>query len=492
VALRAEPAIAGLTDGLVGLKETEWNLALSRLVDIDLLSRSGTGSDAAIDAHPLVREYFAEQLAEQSPEAFRDAHSRLFNHLCKTTPNRPDHLFGLAPLYQAVVHGCLAGRHQEACDNVYQDRILQGTGPGGNYSSFKLGAIGANLGAIASFFDELWTRVSPNLCAPAQAWILNEAAFCLRSLGRLTEGVAPLRVGLEHQINSQEWKQASIYAGNLSELQLTLGQLNQALAESRRAVEFADMSAHAFQKMAIRCTAADALHLAGRRKEAEALFVDAEQIQKEDQPEFPILYSLAGFRFVDFILAPVERAAWQRVLRCTGIESAAPVNSGGQSDSLAVCAEAECRSTQTLAWAAPRNLLLDVALDHLSTVRARLFRWLLSSNSKSDTSTLRANTAMALAKLREANSQDRLPKALLTAALYFGAVENQPDEAHRYLNEVQQIAERGPMPLYLADVHLHRGRLFRDRTELAKARALIEKHGYWRRKEELEDAEALI
>jgi hypothetical protein len=32
--------------------------------------------------------------------------------------------------------------------------------------------------------------------------------------------------------------------------------------------------------------------------------------------------------------------------------------------------------------------------------------------------------------------------------------------------------------------------LFRDKEELKKARALIEQCGYWRRKEELEDAEA--
>jgi hypothetical protein len=68
----------------------------------------------------------------------------------------------------------------------------------------------------------------------------------------------------------------------------------------------------------------------------------------------------------------------------------------------------------------------------------------------------------------------------------------QPDEARRILDEAQQIAERGPMPLYLADIHLHRARLFRDKTELAQARTLIEKHGYWRRKEELEDAEAAL
>jgi len=63
------------------------------------------------------------------------------------------------------------------------------------------------------------------------------------------------------------------------------------------------------------------------------------------------------------------------------------------------------------------------------------------------------------------------------------------------------------MPLFMADIHLYRARLFGKRKDedammkypwespekdLAEARRLIEKHGYWRRKEELEDAEAAI
>lgn len=57
------------------------------------------------------------------------------------------------------------------------------------------------------------------------------------------------------------------------------------------------------------------------------------------------------------------------------------------------------------------------------------------------------------------------------------------------------------MPLFMADIHLHRARLFFRVTpypwntpqhDLAEARRLITKHGYWRRKEELEDAEAVI
>ena len=46
------------------------------------------------------------------------------------------------------------------------------------------------------------------------------------------------------------------------------------------------------------------------------------------------------------------------------------------------------------------------------------------------------------------------------------------------------------MPLFQADVHFHRARLFRDPAALAEARRLIEKHGYGRRLEELADADA--
>ena len=45
------------------------------------------------------------------------------------------------------------------------------------------------------------------------------------------------------------------------------------------------------------------------------------------------------------------------------------------------------------------------------------------------------------------------------------------------------------MRLHMADIHLHRARIFRDRDELAQARALIEACGYWRRREELADAD---
>jgi hypothetical protein len=107
--------------------------------------------------------------------------------------------------------------------------------------------------------------------------------------------------------------------------------------------------------------------------------------------------------------------------------------------------------------------------------------------------------------LRAAGQQDELARGLLTRAWcsFAEAAEHRrrgedakaaecEASAKADLDEAQDIAERGSMRLHLADIHLHRARLFRDKEELKKARALIEQCGYWRRKQELKDAERVI
>jgi hypothetical protein len=100
---------------------------------------------------------------------------------------------------------------------------------------------------------------------------------------------------------------------------------------------------------------------------------------------------------------------------------------------------------------------------------------------------------------------DHLPRGLLTRA-WLRLLEGETDGARADLDEAWEIAERGPMRLFMADVHLYRARLFHGVTpypwdkdkqgnlrgpkdDLAAARRLIEQCGYGRRKEELEDAE---
>jgi hypothetical protein len=90
-ALWKAPAIPDLTEPFVGMSEAQRNVAFTRLQDAKLLTvnRDGSGALLALDAHPLLREYFARQLREQRPEAWRAAHRRLFEHLCATTKDKP-------------------------------------------------------------------------------------------------------------------------------------------------------------------------------------------------------------------------------------------------------------------------------------------------------------------------------------------------------------------------------------------------------------------
>ncbi len=481
-ALRQEPVIVGATEELVGFEEEDWNLTVSALEGLGLVL---SGVDGSLDAHPLIREYFGKGLREGNVAGWRAAHGRLFEFLQKSTEHQPDGLQGLQPLYQAVVHGCLAGREQEACVEVYRDRILRGTGDDGFYSTRKLGAIGADLGAVACFFVQPWRRISPALTETDQAWLLNQAAFRLRALGRLTEAIEPMRAALQMDIAQESWKEAAVGASSLSELELTLGDLDGAVREAEQSVVFADRSGDAVQRMGNRTTLADTLHQMDRRDEALTCFREAEEIQAERQPNHPLLHSLPGFRYCDLLLAETERAAWQ-----TGGEAVVADGEKSRQDADAPrgCREVEKRAAQTLPIAERRNWIVIIALDHLTLGRAGLYRAILE---RLDLSGPKIEIEQAVDGLRRAGDLPRLPWGLLTRA-WLRALTNDTNGARADLDEAWEIAERGPMPLFQAEVLLYRARLFRDREALVRARGVIEKVGYERRVRELEDAEVVM
>jgi hypothetical protein len=350
------PLIPDLTEPLAGISEAHRNVAISRLNDAKLLTvnRDGSGTLLSLDAHPLLREYFAKALREQRPEAWRAAHRRLFEYLCETTNEGSEPtLEDLQPLYQAVAHGCQAGMQQEARAKVYRDRILRGQE---FYSSRKLGALGSNLGAVACFFEQPWSRVSPTLTEAAQAWLLANAAYDLRALGRLTEALVPMRASLAMSVEQKDWQNAAINASNLSELELTLGDVASAVKDAEQAVTYAERSGDAVERLIERCNHADALDQAGRRDEAAARFQEAEEIQAGWQPEYPLLCSLRGFRYCDLLLAAAERAAWRRVLysSCIPQPSSLPES----------CRAVSQRAEKMFDWRLPSDSLLTIALDH--------------------------------------------------------------------------------------------------------------------------------
>ena len=450
----------------------------------------------------MVREYLAQALKTHSQDAWREGHRRLYERLKASVPHQPEGLDGLQPLYQAVAHGCQAGLWQEVCEQVYRDRILRGTGHDGFYSSRKLGAFGADLGAVACLFAEPWTRPAPALTEPAQAWLLNEAAFQLRALGRLGEALGPMRAGAEMGVKQENWKNAAIGYGNLSELELTLGQVPEAVADGRRSLDHAERSGDAFWRMVIRTTVADALHQQGETGEARRLFAEAEAMQAQRQPAVPAPLLPPGLPYCDLLLAGAEGAAWSAIAggggaggglggpgglgqcrRGRGDRGGCGPGLDGGLRGRGAAGGADAGVGEGQRCAAPRPS--PSTTSPWPALHSTPTSWPAGPRAPKP----RTRPRRAVDGLRAAGQQQYIALGLLTRA-WLRQAQGDPDGARDDLAEAEQIASRGAMALFLADIALYRARLFRDPQALAQARRLIEAHGYRRRLPELAAAEA--
>lgn len=471
-ALRAHPVISGLTEALVDLDEEDWNLALANLAQIGLASFNYASGSLA--AHPLVREYFADRTEARYPDAWREAHRRIYQQLTSDTPHRPDGLSGLQPLYQAVTHGCRAGLYDEVLEKVYLDRILRGMGNDGFYSIKKLGTFGADLSAIAGFFINRWWQPVKGLSDENTAKVFIGASHFLRRLGRLVDALEPMRAGAELAVQRSDWRNAAIAYGNLSELRLSLGQIAEAVDDATLSIDYAKRSRDSALVLVQWTLLARAKHQQGQDGDAMLGYTTAESMQAERDVNWPLLDSRRGFRYCDFLLAEVERAAWQ-----------------GKSniEALNACAVVAMRAARTLSKAIHSNWLMDIALDRLTLARCALYADLIRALPPGETA--QRECEAALNGLRTASDQMYLPRGLLTRAWLRHALDD-VSGADDDLKEAQQIAERGGMKLFLADIALTRTRLFKDQVALARARELIAECGYGRRLPELRDLEVSI
>ncbi|MCX6899110.1 MAG: hypothetical protein NT105_10450 [Verrucomicrobia bacterium] len=523
-ALRTEKTVEGLNDHLRWQTEKQWEQTVTHLRALNLLSPPShhdydvTGRIivvkdlrrvGALDAHPHIRKHFGERLRLRNEALWKEGHRILYRFLAGATEQFPATIQDLAPLYQAIAHGCQAGLYQEVCENVYFARVNRGTEL---YSLRKLCAFGSDLGSIAAFFKQPWRRMFPGLTNYWQAWLLIEVAVCLRALGRLSEALEPMQEGSDLLEKEEDWPDVAASVSNLSELELTLGMLEEsvlngvgvagAMHDAEQSMAFADRSDNRFMQIYTRTTYADALHKAGRCDEALARFREAEAMQAKHDTRFLLLYSISGFRYCDLLLATSERAAWRETQKLE-----AKVR---KSELIEECCAAERRAEQAAKSAEKERELVSLALDHLTLGRAALYRAILEN---SDLSHIDA----AVDDLRRAASQDHIPSGLLTRAWlrFLTGARTGPESAQADLDEALEIAERGPMRLHMADIHLSRARLFGrlkaegemlkypwnqnpDGTprgpadDLAAAEKLIKECGYHRRDEELADAKKAI
>ena len=414
-----------------GIKPNAWDDTIATLRDDHhLLAQANDPQDDQLDCHPLIRAYFAHQLKNQKPDAWRAAHTKLYDYY-KNLPSKhqPDSLEEMQPLFRAVAHGCAAGLHQQALDEVYYPRIRRS---GEAYLVKQLGAFSDDLATVAHFFAIPWHTPSPNLAPHYQAGALNWAGFRLRALGRLREAQQPMQASEYIRAQQKNWQEAAIGASNLGELELTLGEVAAAIASDERSVDYADRSKNWSQRMAGRSIHADALHQYGEQDAALALFQAAEELQKQSQPQYPCLYSAQGFQYCDLLLA---RGESQQVLE-----------------------RGEYALDLSMKFLGKGLGLHDIALDHVSLGRAHLQR--------QQPTLAQQHLDQAVNGLHAAGDQDLLPLSLLARAELYRQQGNYK-EAEKDLKEVYQIADRSEMRLHLCDYHLAMAKLLQTRTDQA-------------------------
>jgi hypothetical protein len=125
-------------------------MILGKLRRARLLAGEDPDNPGYLDAHPLVREYFGEQLRTQQTDAWKECNRRLYHHYRALAPQLSETFRDMEPLFLAVICGCNAGLFREALHEVYIPRIQRGDS---SFAANVLGARGALLLVLAQFFE---------------------------------------------------------------------------------------------------------------------------------------------------------------------------------------------------------------------------------------------------------------------------------------------------------------------------------------------------
>ncbi len=460
-ALRQKPVINNLTSYINSDKK--YLVALSKLRSLNLIAEASQKDFGGLDAHPIIRQHFAEQIKNNFSDTWVEANNRLYQYYKNMAKEFPDTLEEMQPLFFAVAHGCLAEKYQEAFDEVYIERISRRNK---FYTTRNLGAFGADLAILRNFFEEKLSKPVSHLNKNHQALINNLVGFRLKSLGFIIEAVQPMKTALEIRESSKLWENAAINAGNLSELYLIFGNLKLATYYAQKGVKYSDQSDSELQKMLMRTTLADVLIHMNKMHEAEKLLVKAEKIRTEWQPEICWLYGLEGFRYCNLLLEK------KRIK------------------------EAIDRAEYSIKIAEKNGWLVNIALGVLTIGKGEYLKAL--QEEKPSFSQADKALKQAIYELRKAGHLDYLPHGLIARAELYRAKEKWND-AQDDLDEVFDISESSGMRLHECDAHLEQARLYlaqgkkdEAKPHVESARKLIEDTGYHRRDSALKELEELV
>jgi tetratricopeptide (TPR) repeat protein len=303
---------SGVGERCKSLTRRELRSEAERLRDLGLVLGRDPNHPEELDSHALVRQHFENRLRRKNPASWKSVQALLFDRYASESPDMPSTFVDLEPLYDAVAHGCAAGREEFALGDTYRRRMLHGQR---YFSTFVLGKFADDLAILPCFFDEPWEKPAIGLNPEARAFVLNQAGYYLSTQGRPGEARRPLELSLSaykdiDRNTTPEERKAHFPAGNLVDLFMFLGDFKKALRYAEEHVELTDASHDIDERVQSRTRRAHILSELGERRQATDYFREAATIKIEayrsnrgsNRPAVPFLWSLGGYYFVRHLL----------------------------------------------------------------------------------------------------------------------------------------------------------------------------------------------
>lgn len=415
-----------------------WHRCVEALRGMGLLNGEIPDSPGTLDAHPLVREHFRDQLHRAHPEKWINGNARLFSYYQDHAPTLPTDSKGMSELYAAVTHGSAANLHQEVYAQVLLSRVWRDKRK--NFATRQLGMTGSDLVALSNYFEpRQWRCLRPvSISDEARTLIMTNTGVRLRQLGRLSEARecfgSVVDAVKSETASPEEYDDAAYAAGQYCELLVIAGALRKpelskesALDSGKRAVAFGDLGQDPYFRMHSRSSLGEVYFMLGEYGQAKKLFDEAKAI-KGAQPFF--LYSQGLFRYGYYM---IETGRVDELFRDKDSDAGWGTNGNDSS-------------------------LLSKAIRFL--IVGAMHRCLMEGGDQSLVVRNEAEQALneAIVAFRDAGYSDYLVRGLLERA-HFYRVRGWSDDYTLSLRDLDQAdfeARRGQMRLLRCDVLLQR------------------------------------
>lgn len=433
-----KPGIANLTEGLPNIFSLEWGTLLRQLKNSQLVMEYRVGRRILLDLHPMIREYYYEQLKRRFPESFITGNKYLSDYYISMAEECQNGQEKMHYYFRAVLHGCKAGKYIEMYQKIYLPFIKHYEIA---HDARMYGGYGTNLDTISGFFRKKWDELYCDENESIKADLFAEASFALICLGEIRKARYPLEKAIDIEYRLKDYKKVATYYGNLSEIYLLSGEIKRAFGISICGIGMAELcneiGRHNWAQMT-KC--ANVLNQMGKKEAAQELFKEAELLQRKYDKSAPNLYGILAYKLYDVTLSYMEDILINKRLKLSS-KMDVEINDSLLEEDIEGAIVHDQNSGN----------YLYLGADYISSVRLKLIRHMHFGTGSFEE--IEGAMERAMQYINRGGRKEFVIYALITYAKLYG-IFNKKKEAEKYLKEAKDIATHYNFELICADIDI--------------------------------------